>query len=294
MKILITEQQFNLLFEEKITIDSIANGLWGAVKGPGTKEEVFYQFLNQIKDSNTFNLVNKKLKELHKEDFYQIVNDSLLSVAEFDKDEKNKIISILNTNKIPHIINDKGYVAIKTFTPNFQDPLTLNPSTKLLNFLMYEEGDPAKKGEPVLVSYKKSGDRWTIGYGHTNNVKHKMKIDKKTAIKFLNQDVAVASDCVKRIFTEWKTNKIDVTLTQSMFDTLVSLVFNAGCGSLRGSKSNDEVIDYVKYKKFDLAAQKIKTFNLKKGFSGLVDRRAKESKMFCEQGGCKGDKSKNI
>ena len=71
-----------------------------------------------------------------------------------------------------------------------------------------------------------------------------------------------------------------------MFDTLTSLVYNAGCGGLRGDSTSGEVIDYVKAKKFGAAAQKIKTFNLKSGFSGLGTRREKESKMVCEQGGC--------
>jgi len=285
MKILITEEQLRILLEQKVTVDSIADGLWTSVSGPGTNEENFYKVLTQIKDKNTLNLVSKKLKEKYKEDFYQIVNDSKLTLAEFTEAEKNKIISILNTNKIPHTINDKGHVVLKV-TVNFLNPATLSPSSKLLNFLMYEEGDPAHKGEPVLTAYKKAGDVWTIGYGHTSGVKKGMKISKQTAIKFLKQDAASAADCVKRIFNEWKSKKINVTITQSMFDTLVSLVYNAGCGGLRGDETGGEVIDYVKVKKFGTAAQKIKNFKLKAGFSGLVSRREKESKMFCEQGGC--------
>lgn len=286
MKILITEKQFNLLFEQKVTVDSIADGLWASIKGPGTSEENFYKFLSLIKDTNTFNLVNKKLKEKYKEDFHKIVNDSVLTVAEFTNEEKKKIVNILNTNKIPHVIDDKGFVILKSSLVNFLDPATLNPSNKLLNFLMFEEGDPKQKGEPVLKSYKKPGDVWTIGYGHTTGVKPKMKINKDKAIKFLKQDANVAADCVKRIFNEWKSKKIDVKITQSMFDVLVSLAFNAGCGNLRGDSSNTDVIDFVRVKKFATAAQKIKTFKLKKGFSGLIDRREKESIMFCEQGGC--------
>lgn len=286
MRILITEKQYRILTEQKITVDSIADGLWNAIKGPGTDEESFYSNLTLIKDKNTFNSVNKKLKEKYKEDFYKIVNDSILTVAEFTDEEKKKIVSILNTNKIPHTIDEKGYVAVKTPSVNLLDPSTLVPSNKLLNFLMYEEGDPKAKGEPVLVAYKKAGDVWTIGYGHTSGVKKGMKISKNTAIKFLKQDAKVAADCVRRIFNEWKSKKIDVLITQSMFDALVSLAFNAGCGSLRGKAGGGDVIDYVKVKKFATASQKIKSFNLKSGFGGLITRREKESAMFCEQGGC--------
>ena len=285
MKILITEEQLRILLEQKVTVDSIADGLWTSVSGPGTNEENFYRFLGQIKDKNTLNLVSKKLKDKYKEDLYQIINNSNLTVAEFTVAEKNKIISILNANKLPHTLNDKGYVVVDR-PANFLDPSTLNPSSKLLNFLMYEEGDPAKKGEPVLTAYKKAGDVWTIGYGHTNGVKKGMKITKDTAIKFLKEDVNIAANCVKRIFNEWKSKKINVTITQSMFDTLTSLVYNAGCGGLRGDETSGEVIDYIKVKKFGIAAQKIKTFKLKSGFAGLISRRERESKMFCEQGGC--------
>ena len=285
MKILITENQLRILLEQKDTVDSIADGLWNSVSGPGTNENNFYKFLSQIKDKNTLNLVSKKLKEKYKEDLYKIINDSQLSIAEFTRAEKNKIISILNTNKLPHTLDDKGYV-IPAVAVKFLDPSTLNPSSKLYNFLMWEEGDAKHKGEPVLTAYKKAGDVWTIGYGHTKGVTPKMKITKDVAIKFLKEDANEAANCVKRIFSEWKSKKIDVTITQSMFDTLTSLVYNAGCGGLRGDATSGEVIDYVKAKKFGIAAQKIKTFKLKSGFSGLITRREKESKMFCEQGGC--------
>jgi GH24 family phage-related lysozyme (muramidase) len=72
-----------------------------------------------------------------------------------------------------------------------------------------------------------------------------------------------------------------------MFDTLTSLAFNAGCGSLRGSGSDGDVIDYVRKGKFKEAANKILTFNTDKpGFGGLKVRRGKESQMFCKEGSC--------
>ena len=286
MKILITEEQLRILLEQKVTVDSIADGLWTSVSGPGTNEENFYRFLGQIKDKNTLNLVSKKLKDKYKEDLYQIINNSNLTVAEFTVAEKNKIISILNANKLPHTLDDKGYVVVDK-AANFLDPTTLNPSNKLFNFLKKEEG---KKGEPVLIAYKKPGDVLTIGYGHTKGVREGMKITKETAIKLLIEDMNDAADCVRRIFKRWKAKNINVTITQSMFDTLTSLVFNSGCGSLNGdSVKKDDVIDYVRTKKFGMAAQRIKTFNIakaKEGFSGLIPRRERESKMFCEQGGC--------
>jgi GH24 family phage-related lysozyme (muramidase) len=72
-----------------------------------------------------------------------------------------------------------------------------------------------------------------------------------------------------------------------MYDSLTSLAFNAGCGSLRGTNANNDVIDYVKNGKFTDAADKILTFKSDKpGFSGLKTRREKEKQMFCKEGGC--------
>lgn len=170
----------------------------------------------------------------------------------------------------------------------FKDVNTLSSSQNLKDFLKMEEGSSVKKGEPMLVAYKKLRDRWTIGFGHTNNVNPKMKIDKQTAIKFLENDIKEHENCIKRIFNQWKTKGIDVKITQAMFDTLVSLSFNAGCNSLRGDKIDNEVIDYVRRKDFYNASNRILYFNVlnSKSFPGLKSRREKESKMFCSQGGC--------
>jgi GH24 family phage-related lysozyme (muramidase) len=72
-----------------------------------------------------------------------------------------------------------------------------------------------------------------------------------------------------------------------MFDALTSLAFNAGCGSLRGGSSKNDLIDYVKAGKFAEASKKILTFKSDKpGFSGLKTRREKEKNLFCKDGGC--------
>jgi lysozyme len=145
------------------------------------------------------------------------------------------------------------------------------------------------KCEPVLQSYRVPGDVWTIGWGHTGEfAKPKQKINVSQAEKILRKDVEEASNCVKRIFSGWRSKNIDRRITQSMYDSLTSLAFNAGCGSLRGTNSSEDVIDYVKNGKFTEAANKILTFKSDKpGFSGLKIRREKEKEMFCKEGGCK-------
>lgn len=281
MKILITENQLRILTEQKVTVDSIADGLWSSTEGLGTDEENFYLFLGKIKNKSVFDSVNNTLKTKYGENFYDIVNDYL----EFSDEEKNTIVNILNRNKIYHSLSKDGKITPKE-TGGFKDPLTLSPSENLYEFLKYEEGDPKKKGEPVLTSYKKTGDVWTIGYGHTRNVKPKTSITRETAIKFLKEDVKEFENCVKKIFRDWSAKGINVDITQSMFDALVSLAYNTGCGSLRGTSATDEIIDHVKRKEFYEASQKIKSFKLRSGFAGLISRREKESKMFCKDGGC--------
>jgi GH24 family phage-related lysozyme (muramidase) len=171
---------------------------------------------------------------------------------------------------------------------NLIDVSNLNPSETLYNFLKCEEGKVGGKCQPELVSYKKPGDKWTIGWGHTGQyAKPRNKITVSRAEEILERDTKNASDCVKRIFAEWKSKNINRPITQSMFDTLTSLAFNAGCGSLRGSGSDGDVIDYVRKGKFKEAANKILTFNSDKpGFGGLKVRRGKESQMFCKEGSC--------
>jgi lysozyme len=140
----------------------------------------------------------------------------------------------------------------------------------------------------MLKSYKVPGDVWTVGFGHTGeNVKPNMTINQSRAEQLLQKDAQTASDCVKRIFSDWKQNNINRTITQSMFDALTSLAFNAGCGSLRGGSSKNDLIDYVKAGKFADASKRILTFKADKpGFSGLKVRREKEKNLFCKDGGC--------
>jgi lysozyme len=64
------------------------------------------------------------------------------------------------------------------------------------------------------------GDKLTIGFGHTANVKPGDVVDIKTALALLGNDVKEAEGAVKRCV------KVDVS--QNQFDALVSLTFNIG------------------------------------------------------------------
>lgn len=289
MNIIIKESQLKILIEN-VKVDKIevlADQIWNATSGVGTDEQKVYDALKQITNLQFFVQVNTKLISKYEESFYDIVNSEM----EFTDSEKNEIVKILNGNQIPHKINENGDIQfVKTKSQsNLKDVSELTTSENLIKFLKCEEGKVGSKCEPVLQSYKIPGDIWTIGWGHTGEfAKPKQKINVSQAEKILRKDAEEASDCVKRIFSEWKSKNINRPITQSMFDTLTSLAFNAGCGSLRGTNSSDDVIDYVKNGKFVDAANKILSFKSDKpGFSGLKTRREKERQMFCKEGGCK-------
>ena len=71
------------------------------------------------------------------------------------------------------------------------------------------------------------GDPWTIGYGHTGEVRPGMVITEAEAEQLLRQDIVQFEMCVNRL--------LQVTVTQGQFDALVSFAFNLGCANLRKS-----------------------------------------------------------
>lgn len=290
MKIIITEEQLNLLTEltEK-PIPGSKNAVWIA-KGINDlmnnrvfnkKEKFLRDYFNKINDKSTLKYTIEILKNTFNKDFYGIIK--ILNYSTKDKKYINDRITNIQLGK--NLSPDKSKKILK------KDPTKMVASLSLYKFLRNEEGI---KGKPVLIAYQKKGDVPTIGYGHTLNVRLGQKISKEQAEKFLKEDVAEAEKCVRNIFTEWRSKNIKINLTQSMFDSLVSLVFNSGCGSLRGSDRPNELIDSIKSGKFHEVPLKMKKFSPKSGFSGIGPRRERESAMFCKEGGCEPSSSKGI
>ena len=280
MKLIINESQCKILIEQLKSPNpqEIADTIWSSVSGVGTDEEKMYSALKLIKNQNILNSVNNILVKNHNQNLQQII----LEPYEFTEGEKKTIYDIFKNNGILDLI-------LRSYNQKtLLDPLSLQPSDNLIKFLKCEEGKPGSNCQPMLKSYKVPGDVWTVGFGHTGeNVKPNMTINQSKAEQLLQKDAQTASDCVKRIFSDWKQNNINRTITQSMFDALTSLAFNAGCGSLRGGSSKNDLIDYVKAGKFADASKRILTFKSDKpGFSGLKIRREKEKNLFCKDGGC--------
>lgn len=92
-------------------------------------------------------------------------------------------------------------------------------SNRGIDFIKGHEGFRAK-------AYKCPADVWTIGYGHTLNVKSTDVINKSQGEYFLRQDVEHA---------EREINKHNLKLNQNQFDALVSFVFNLGVGNFAKS-----------------------------------------------------------
>lgn len=78
-----------------------------------------------------------------------------------------------------------------------------------------------------LKSYKCPADVWTIGYGHTNNVKEGEEITEKQADFYFDMDLRVCELAVSRL--------VKVELTENQFAALCSFVFNEGAGALQKS-----------------------------------------------------------
>jgi lysozyme len=78
-----------------------------------------------------------------------------------------------------------------------------------------------------LKAYRCGSHKWTIGYGHTSGVQKGDIISVDQAEAFLGDDLSVAESAVDVL--------VNVPLSQSQFDALVSFVFNVGQGRFRTS-----------------------------------------------------------
>ena len=78
----------------------------------------------------------------------------------------------------------------------------------------------------LLTAYKCPSGVWTIGYGHTHNVKEDMTITQAQADDFLRSDLMNAEKYVDIYAPIYH-------FTQAQFDALVSFTYNCGAGNLK-------------------------------------------------------------
>lgn len=139
----------------------------------------------------------------------------------------------------------------------------LKTSNKGVGFIKRHEG-------LMLVPYICPAGYRTIGYGHLLTDDSVHSITASDAINFLNSDIDVCEDAIKRL--------INVPLSQNQFDALVSFVFNLGSGSLQRSSLRAK-LNRLEY---DCASNEFTkwVFAAGKRIQGLVRRRTEEMDLF--------------
>lgn len=127
----------------------------------------------------------------------------------------------------------------------------------------------AREGEK-LEAYLDSGGVYTIGVGHTLNVKKGDKITQEQSDEFLETDLQVAENAIKLF--------VNTPLNQNMFDALVSLVFNIGTEAFRKST----LLKLLNMGLLKEAAEEFPRWNKDNGevVDGLTKRRLSERLQF--------------
>ena len=99
----------------------------------------------------------------------------------------------------------------------------------MINLKTSQEGiNLIKKFEGCrLTAYKCPAGVWTIGYGHTDDVKKGQKITKAKAEEYLKNDLIKYEKGVERL--------VKVKLNQNQFNALISFAYNRGLGALKTS-----------------------------------------------------------
>ncbi len=121
-------------------------------------------------------------------------------------------------------------------------------------------------------AYRCEGGEWTIGYGHTGNVREGQRCTREDAERWLLQDIASAER-----FVNHETQGLN--LRQCQFDALVSFCYNVGDNAFSGSTllkkvkanpNNPSIRD--EFERWIYAGGRVS--------SGLVNRREAEADMY--------------
>lgn len=123
-----------------------------------------------------------------------------------------------------------------------------------------------------LKAYKCPRGVWTIGYGHTNNVRPNDVITQDEAEELFKQDVKVFENAINRL--------IKVKLNQNQFDALVSFTFNLGYGDrglggstlLRLLNNSDYIGASKQFSRWVYSGDRV--------LEGLIKRRNEEKELF--------------
>lgn len=121
-----------------------------------------------------------------------------------------------------------------------------------------------------LLAYQDGGGVWTIGHGHTHDVKKGDIITAAQAQWLLEFDIQDSVDHVNEY--------VVVPLTQNQFDALVDFTFNLGNGALKGST----LLKKLNSGDYKGAAAEFQRWNKDNGkvVAGLTRRRKAEMQLF--------------
>ena len=120
------------------------------------------------------------------------------------------------------------------------------------------------------VAYQDAVGVWTIGYGHTIDVKEGMTITQHQCDVMLEVDIETYGNYVNKY--------VIVSLTQNQFDALVSWVYNLGPTNLR----NSTMLKVLNAGKYEEVPYQMQRWNRAGGkvLKGLVVRRTAEAELF--------------
>lgn len=113
---------------------------------------------------------------------------------------------------------------------------------------------------------------WTIGYGHTRNVRNGDTITKENAKKLLATEIERHT---VKIF-----DYVKVPLTQGQYDALASFHYNLGANILKGT----DLLNEINKQNWINASAEMLRFNKAGGriVQGLVNRRKEEAQLFLD------------
>tara|TARA_R110001583_G_scaffold42056_3_gene133683 strand:- start:355 stop:807 length:453 start_codon:yes stop_codon:yes gene_type:complete len=121
-----------------------------------------------------------------------------------------------------------------------------------------------------LKAYQDSVGVWTIGYGHTKEVKEGDQINKDEAEHLLAEEMPE--------YEGYINSYVDVPLEQNQFDALTCWVYNLGPTNLR----NSTLLTVLNQERYTDVPREIKRWNKAGGkvLKGLIRRRDAEALLF--------------
>lgn len=122
-----------------------------------------------------------------------------------------------------------------------------------------------------LEAYKCPAGRWTVGYGHTGDVKEGDRITRHQAEAILEYDLSTFEEGVRKLAPQSNGNQ---------FSAMVSLAFNIGLGAFAKSTLLKE---HLAGRHLNAAVEFGKwTYGGGQKLPGLVTRRAQEAALYLE------------